>query len=143
MSGGQDPSEVAEKLGLDVVWPAKNELFIDIDEYKDLSVFLENVAILRAEFNIEEVHVVPSRNGGNGKHVTVRVKDHEFDDRERLMLQAMLGSDRKREILALIGVMRGFEANTCFFKKRDEEPEDAAESKGTNGAPAEEPAPLF
>jgi hypothetical protein len=107
----------ASLLGLDVVFPAADELQIDIDNSADYEVFLEHVSILERHYGTQLEHKeTHSRSGGECKHITVKLY-HNISNTERILLQAVLGSDRKREILSLLQEWNGDAHPTLFLEK--------------------------
>jgi hypothetical protein len=111
----------AARLGLDVVFPADNELQIDIDSDADYSVFCEHLGILDRHYGApSDVVEKPSRSGGERRHITVTLH-HKVTNTERIMLQALLGSDRKREILSLLQERDG-DAHPTLFLERTAQP---------------------
>ncbi len=110
--------ERAEKDGLRVVYPEPKELQIDIDSEKNLGVFYEHLAILRKGLMVEKVVMTPSLSGKEGHyHVTVSCGRY-FNAPERICLQALLGSDLKREVLGFIMMKNGELKPTLFLEKK-------------------------
>lgn len=106
-----------------IVEPQPNELFVDLDVQADLRV-LEHLLKVLEHNGVEAVITrnTPSRTAGHA-HVVVRV-DRVLTPLERIALQACLGSDRKRELLALLRVWAGVSyAPTVFFEEPDGEAE--------------------
>lgn len=109
--------ERAEKDGLRVVYPEPKELQIDIDSEKNLGVFYEHLAILRKWLMVEKVVMTPSLSGKEGHyHITVSCGRY-FNAPERICLQALLGSDLKREVLGFIMMKNGELKPTLFLEK--------------------------
>jgi hypothetical protein len=107
----------AKLLGLEVVFPAADELQIDIDNSADYEVFLEHIGILERYYcTAFEPKETLSRSGGDCKHITVKLH-HKISNTERILLQAVLGSDRKREILSLLQEWGGDAHPTLFLEK--------------------------
>lgn len=112
----EDPYQEAKKLGLDVVLPKANELFIDIDNPADedwlhlmLGVLEDNGIIV---MNSKET---TSKSGG--KHVYLELPERELTPLERVALQACIGSDRKRELLSLLRIwLMAERPPTTFFE---------------------------
>jgi len=106
----------AEELGMDIVYPESDELFVDIDSVEDLKVFHKNLGLL-GDLVLGYMRT-PSNGGGDHWHVKVKLS-HALDDGfDRIALQSLLGSDRKREMLSWI-TMKDDGANpTCFFEKK-------------------------
>lgn len=107
MSGDMKHPRDAVPEGHRVNFAADNELLIDIDNAADLAVFQAHVEILRAVYPCLTFEICPSRKRPDGRHVHVRLWDWNTTHKalkpeERLLLQALLGSDRKRELLGLL-----------------------------------------
>lgn len=112
----------AGSLGLVVVLPKPNELFIDIDNDEDYEVYEQNLAIFKAN-ELQRgllIHVKEkvSKSGLPNRHITLTF-GRTFTALERINLQAMLGSDRKHEFLSLISLAAGHPSPTMFFEKPD------------------------
>jgi hypothetical protein len=112
----EEAEREAAALGLVLVEPGPNELQIDIDDYESEKVFYTNLEILGRYISVVSSVVIPSKSGGVRKHITVTLV-REVTPLERIALQAVLGSDRKREVLSLIRVFQGDENPTLFFEK--------------------------
>lgn len=112
-----DPVEKAFEMGLDVHAAAPNEVLLDWDDpERDAVVYDKNLDVLNRllgddglDFDIapkflSEVKRTTSKSGG--VHVYLRcIRD--LSELERGLLQAVLGSDRTREALGFIRVLRG------------------------------------
>lgn len=114
----------AANLGLDVVFPQPSQLQIDIDDVNQYWVFHENLGILEQHIfgDYLDVSDKPSRNDGARedkfkRHVTVNLP-RNISNVERIMFQALLGSDPKREILSLVQELAGDPHPTLFLEKR-------------------------
>jgi len=103
---------------LDLVIPAENQLQIDIDCFEDLLIFNRYLLIFQEKFPQAVFGVTKSRSKPDGKHITITVPGRNFSAIERIAYQAVLGSDRKRELLSLFDVDAGRELPTVFFEKR-------------------------
>jgi hypothetical protein len=119
----------AKALGMEIHYPERDELFVDIDNAESLKSFHECLALL-GDLVLGYTRT-PSNGGGDHWHIRVKLWREVDDDAERIALQALLGSDRKREMLSWI--TKGANAKvTCFFErpKQPNGPADAApESK--------------
>lgn len=121
MSGGTSThsaiEEKAAKKGMKVLFPATDELFIDIDNAEDWQKFCELVEPLKKERLVVGCSWTTSKSGNPRKHVIVKLSRAVESEAERIALQAFLGSDRKREMLNYLAQLRhpGFIA-TCFFE---------------------------
>lgn len=98
-----------------VIEPDPDELFLDFDGGEE-GAFEECVRLLRA--NNESVEIVrdtPSRTPGH-RHVVLRLH-RELSVMERIALQACLGSDSRRELLAILRVWNRVHPVTVFFEE--------------------------
>lgn len=133
-----DPIEAARDARVPVVlFPEHNELFIDIDTPEDLAVFWKQITIFarRETFTVD---IRPSRRR-DGRHILVRLGRSLVSEEERLMLQAMLGSDRARELLCLHRIRSPHDRVTCFFENGEPE-EHCAPPADWNGMETFQPA---
>ena len=114
-----------EKEGYEVLLPAEDELFIDIDSAEQREIFERNFGILknnwRKEFNgpiptMESSK--PSKSGWPCCHVVVKVPFPLVSDFHRIAWQGALGSDPIRELLSLIRCLNGDEHPTLFVEKK-------------------------
>jgi hypothetical protein len=106
----------AKLLGLEVVLPKANELQIDIDSTDDYALFDMHFGIL---LQYEAAHISrdePSKSGGEKRHITIGLH-RDVTNMERMLLQATLGSDRKREILSWVQERNGDPNPTLFLEK--------------------------
>ena len=108
--------EAAKEKGLVVVIPKPNELFVDIDSQAQFELF-ENLVVtfLRQEHATWTAAPSPSRAPGH-YHVTVHLH-RDVSNRERILLQAVLGSDPMRELLSLQRCDAGNVHPTLFFER--------------------------
>ena len=112
-----DPYKKAARLGKVVVLPKPDELFIDIDNEGDACVLQSLLRVARtAGLDIFVDRRIPSATPGH-EHVYLRCGESlQLTPTLRIALQAALGSDRKREVLALAAVVRGIEPHSVFFE---------------------------
>lgn len=113
-----DAYAIAEELGLYVVEPKVNELQIDLDSPQDQYVMEALIALFGERgFSIRVQKVEHSRHGN--KHATLLV-NHErgITTMERIALQAILGSDRKREALGFLLAWDEIEPASVFFEEK-------------------------
>jgi hypothetical protein len=122
-----------------VVLPKSNELFIDIDSDADLAEFDRNYGVINELFCIDEYEVKPSRNKERGKHIYVKLGQN-VTPTERILLQAILGSDRKREALSLWRIHHNDPDPTLFFEKSGSSMSGVSPSPSTSGESAESSA---
>jgi hypothetical protein len=110
-----DLENTARNLGMVVHYPDNNALFVDLDSPATLNEFYKRFAVLKAAEPDAWVNVKQSKSPGHF-HAVVglprRVKQWE-----RIALQAALGSDPKRELLACLKrTETGGPGPTCFFE---------------------------
>ena len=115
-----DPYPIAEALGLVVVLPAPNELFLDIDDAESLAMYEARIVDLREHYEVVETKRTTS-NGGN-THIYLALRDDDgwvpLDAVTRIALQACLGSDRQHELLSLMTAHAGsLRPPTVLFEK--------------------------
>jgi hypothetical protein len=108
--------QAAEK-GCVIVEPGARELFLDIDCEEDLDLFRRNVLRVQEDAAVLRYEVRSSPSGRGGRYHVVVTLGRDVDPVERVLLQALLGSDRVREALSWIRARRGFEMPTIFFEK--------------------------
>lgn len=129
-----DPRDVADRSGLEMVLPGPRELFIDLDSHADIAHHDEMMGLLAelAGKDVSPLKVTTSAGGNTHAYLLSRFLS-EFDDgsREqailRIALQACLGSDRKRELLSLLRVLfRLDRPPTVFFERPGVVPVDTA-----------------
>lgn len=110
-------AEAAEKR-LIVRIPHNDELLIDIDSDADLAVWDRNYCVVDEMFGIDTYDIKPSRNKEQGKHIYVKLAQ-PITPLERVLLQAILGSDLKREALSLWRIRNNDPDPTLFFEKSE------------------------
>jgi hypothetical protein len=105
---GQPNSKNAEdravREGLDIRFPADNELFIDIDNEHSYLMFEKQIDIVKKHVGLKcttVTTVTPSMHGLPGRHIVVTLS-RNVTELERICLQACMGSDRVRELLGFI-----------------------------------------
>lgn len=110
--------QTAEERGLSVVLPKPTELFIDIDNETDNISFMELFPMFQ-ESNPDAriVRISPSSSGESFHFHVVVDLGFTVDDRDRVLLQAALGSERKRELLAWKRIKNHDPRPTLFFEK--------------------------
>src|SRR5689334_6803495 len=114
--GKKDLEKFAKAKGLVMVYPTDHELQIDIESQADYEVFKKHFAVLLEQSWKIDIQDAPSRNKPEGRHITLRVLNKKFTQLERLLLQAVLGSDRMRELLCYFDKENGNGDTTFFFE---------------------------
>jgi broad-specificity NMP kinase len=110
----------AAENNLDVVFPEENQLFIDIDDYRSMEEFSRNRDIIHEVYGIVETRVSDSRSGYPKRHLVVVLNKKITSVMERLALQAILGSDRRREANSLRRyILDGELTPTLFFEVKE------------------------
>lgn len=120
MSNGiETPESAAAKLGLDVVYPRPDQLFIDIDTEQAFTHFqwARNTLDGYGAIGIKSCEQRPSVSGLPFHfHITITLTE-EVTPRERILLQLMLGSDAQRETLSFCALEADAPHPTVFFEK--------------------------
>jgi len=109
--------ERAEREDLSVVYPKPNELFVDIDNEHSYQLFIKQMDIMRKYVGATAMSVSPSKSGLPKRHIIVTLTKN-VTEIERVALQAMIGSDRVRELLGYIQAKNNDPHPTLFLEKR-------------------------
>jgi hypothetical protein len=110
--------DLAAREGLDVKYPAANELFIDIDNEHSYMMYQKQMDIMRKYVGASSDLVTPSRHGLPGRHIVVTLQ-RDITEVERIALQACLGSDRVRELLGFIQNHNNDPHPTLFLEAKE------------------------
>jgi hypothetical protein len=108
--------------GYKVILPAANELQLDIDNEEQFKKAEDMLGLLSVMLQREDEDWVvswkegPSKSGLPHRHITVKMP-FPIDNGERIALQAICGSDPKRELLSLIRLRKGLISPILFFEK--------------------------
>jgi hypothetical protein len=103
----------ARAKGFEVICAAPDRLLIDIDDTESKKHFQRSLGLLRGHFGLVEMERWRSKSG-DGWHIVLRCNPCDFTT--RIALQACLGSDRKREALALMMAKDGEPDPSYLFK---------------------------
>lgn len=110
-----DPHVTAASVGCYVEEPLENELQLDIDDERDMELVERGIKILNQQGFAAKMGRVTASMSGN-KHARV-VFPRSLSSLERVALQACLGSDRVRETLSMVRILRGLDRPaTVFFE---------------------------
>jgi hypothetical protein len=109
----------ARRDGFDVVWPELDQVLLDLDDQNAMEHYERILPMAKDIFGAVERRRWRSKSG-QGWHVVVEV-DHELTAIQRVALQAAMGSDRKRELMATARAMRRDEHVSVLFKPPAEE----------------------
>lgn len=122
-----DKEAKAAAKGLVVVRPKPEELFLDLDDEAACRVFWENLPIVDEALRlspdpwqsnaVEGFTVAPSQSGKPWRYHAIVTLRRPVAARERVLLQAVLGSDRLHEALALREIAQGIPDATVFFER--------------------------
>lgn len=121
MSEVREDAEVkAKRLGLDLIKPGPDEVFVDIDSAKDGIEFYRRFILFRKLWPKAKVRVIDSQ-AENHQHAYVTVPElSPLGEHERIALQAALNSDPFREMLAIHHGRAGYVHTSVFFEEKAE-----------------------
>lgn len=118
----------AEEQDLEIVYPKANEIQLDIDDKQAYDYFHENKWILNQWFGIRSITERVSKSGGDKRHITVELATR-LTTVTRILLQAVMGSDKKRELLSFVMYARGNEKKPTLLLEKKFRAEDLRELK--------------
>lgn len=104
----------ARAQGCEVIDGTPTTLLLDLDSAQDLSQYGSLMQTCAERLGLKEL----SRWNSKCKGMHVVVECSAMSARERVMLQAVLGSDRKRAVLGLMMIQDGIEEPNCLFKPK-------------------------
>jgi hypothetical protein len=108
----------AELNGHVVVLPKDNELLIDIDSDAAEQLFHKQLTKVNEYVGVSTWTATPSKSGEpERKHIIVQLQ-RSIAQIERIVLQAVLGSDLRRELLSYCRWTIGDPQPTLFFEKQ-------------------------
>lgn len=107
---------VAKKRGCVIVLPKANELFIDIDSDEKMEFFYRQRDRLEMVVGAMPFVATPSPSGRPGRYHVVVTMSYDVTNVERLILQAVLGSDLVRERIAFERMVQEEENPVMFFE---------------------------
>ena len=114
-----EAEDYAKANNLEVRFPKPNELFLDIDSAAHLDTFFRNFDLAKAVFGLDITYTTtPSRRKADGSHIVITLPKG-VTNLERLLWQAILGSDLRREAHSYRNMQRGEERPTLFFEKQE------------------------
>ena len=121
-SGQENPDDKASRLGLEVRRPTATQLFVDIDSAEQMHRFhtgLEELLCIEGEKSATYVQTASPSGLPHHWHIVVDLIDHDdLDPNERIAYQILLGSDPKRELLALRKIRLGYADDAVVFFER-------------------------
>lgn len=132
-TNSQKALDEARENDLEVVFPTPYELFLDFDTEEQFEYFNTMSNLLYAHFGpVLGMEWHASRSGLPHRHLTITL-GNEITPKDRILLQALFGSDPKRELLSYVLLVTNDPHPTLFL----EEPKQKALP------PAPEPAGLL
>lgn len=106
--------ETAQALGLEVVEPKDGEILIDLDDVASQYVMEALIPLARrVGIDVKVLKITRSQHGN--KHAYLKVP-YALSAIERLLLQAIFGSDRKRELLSYARVRKSISPSSVLFE---------------------------
>ena len=112
-AGAVDLEAITASRGCRVRYPAPCEIFLDLDSEGAVAFFEKQWEIFSAAEPLAAWTMTPSKTTSH-YHVVVTVP-FLLSDSERIGWQAVLGSDRKHELLSRLAVGK-VPQPTCFFE---------------------------
>ena len=113
-----------KSMGRRVDIPTENELFIDIDSDAQYKVFKRNLEAFINNFDknyrISSTSEWFSKSGSPRRHIKITFRYHKLSDTERILIQAILGSDSMRELLSYARLQKGDINPTLFVEESNE-----------------------
>ena len=107
--------EKASRCGCSIDYSDDYTLQLDLDGPESYQVYLRQLDLLR-ELDLLRIVTIDERASRSGnRHVIIKLLDPQPVER-RILFQAMLGSDRKREMLAYKGMLEGQENPVLLFR---------------------------
>ena len=111
----EDAIKWASENNLAVVFPNDNQLLVDLDDYASQQAYERTIALIAETYGLDDVTETVSRSGNLHRVVTLKTP---IGAMERIALQAILGSDRRREAHSLRRTRQGELHPTLFFEKK-------------------------
>ena len=112
----EEAIEKAIAAGFEVLRPQDNELYLDLDNDEALLRYQERYPVLSTIMGCHEVNRWKSKSG-LGYHVVLELQEPKSDV-IRIGMQAILGSDPKREALAYSRIHKGIPNPILLFKPK-------------------------
>lgn len=104
---------------LTVVFPTPFHLFIDIDTELSYQMFIRQFQMFKKFVDNDAYFIeAPSKSGLPKRHITVFLSNPVRDEEQRILFQALLGSDRVREMLGYVQASNGDPHPTLFLEAK-------------------------
>lgn len=111
----EEVEEIAKTQGLVAVLPREDEIMLDIDQ-PTWKIDQKLVQVLSDNgYQLNHGRTTISKN--KKRHVYYRT-NRKLTDHERILLQAILGSDSTRELLSMIRLTEGSKCPTALFETK-------------------------
>lgn len=111
--------KIAKEKDLELIFPKPSELFIDIDAEEDLRLVDRGMAALtRMYADARIIRHSPSPSGRKGHYHVVIDVGEPLKEKDRLILQAVCGTDPKASLCGLAQLNRGEKQVSRFFEKK-------------------------
>lgn len=107
-----DPRAKAEALGMTLVYPKADEIFIDLDSQEELEEHHLRWEFFCAVFPGAERRFTKSRNGNVHVYITLPFL---IEAVERIALEACLGGDYRRQMILVSDFRESFTQSTSLF----------------------------
>lgn len=110
----------AQSMGLKAIFALADELLLDIDypyETVNLPELTPRVYLINQKLQIVSSCVTRSKSGN--AHVYIKL-NRSLTGFERIVVQALMGSDRVREVLSALQLQAGSKGCTCLFETQEE-----------------------
>lgn len=116
----EDFVRACEEEGKVILYPADNELLIDIDTEEQFQIFQEHIKSLAKNLYKHRLpHLIwPSKSGLPRRHIKVVLPFDLKSPAERIALQASLGSDPMREMLSMVRCIHGDDCPTLLVEPK-------------------------
>lgn len=116
-------AQISEEKGCvyEVVTPGMDELQIDIDSEDSLRIYEQGMTVLgKYGVDFQEIKRVPSKDPGHW-HIYLQAP-FAVSTIERIAVQAILGSDLKRELYSYLRTVKDSpQPVTCFFERAEKQ----------------------
>lgn len=100
--------------------PRAQELFIDIDSDEAYSHYQTMLNFVQRLFWLTGIRETPSKEGLPHRHIVLEAQ-RDLTPIERIAMQAILGSDPKREFLSFNRIENKDEHPTLFFERKEDQ----------------------
>lgn len=105
----EELEKMAEEFGCILIQPAENQLTLDLDSEEDVEKLNDRLAL--CPYSVSLVETWRSKSGNT--HALLKLYNYRrFSTLEKIQMQALLGSDRERELINITRYLRGDDENT-------------------------------